>query len=300
MRAAMLFAAFVLAASGAPAASERPPSGEISPELSQVLREIKRAYWATGLGRRLLALTETIPVAEEPPSRGELVEYRGGGTPSFAVDRLKAEKATKLEFEEAFFLARQAALHDCPVELLDARWAAAQAYLDYSLQKAEKDAEFAGRLRAATHAAQRLVESRKEKARFAGERATDGRTLFPGRRPKRDIDRLGFDLYLFSEDPYLFYETVSQDEVGTESVTLTELSDFFARRGERLEAASFRAAGRSALLDGEVYPGRLARAALAVKDGEGLARLRERLGPFRTVGQSELARRVNRWIREGK
>jgi len=85
-----------------------------------------------------------------------------------------------------------------------------------------------------------------------------------------------------------------------DAVTLTELEDFIERYSGRLDRGSFSGAGRYALMEQRAYPGRVLRAARIVGDREGLARIRERVGPFRSVGRDALRRDVNRWLRGRK
>lgn len=279
--------------------SLQPHKGKISEDLRKALNRVRREYWHTESGRRLLALTGDIPVMERGPFRGPFARYVGGESPAFWVDSTRAGDVTQLEFEVAFILIRQEALLDMPVPLIDAELAAHQAVLQYALEKAETQADFARRLRGATSAGRRLVRSRRKKRDFAEDRTTDGRTLFPGKRPKDVLDRLGFDIYLFSEDPYLFYAAVADSAwLSGDAVTLTELEDFIDQHGKHLDRGSYRALERTAIIERRVYPGRVLRAARIVRDRDGIARIRERLGLFGDIGQKELLQKVNRWLRE--
>lgn len=278
-----------------------PSRKEISSPLRKAVIEVKRAYWKTEFGRHLLALTEEIPIREGVPGREALVEFKGGASPHFVVDARKAESATQLEFEVSFVLARMAALLEAPVPFVDAEEAAAQAVLRYAMEKAAVSPEFSKRLQKAVRAGERLAIARKQKRDFADRYSVDSAVLFPGRRPKNAYDRLGYDIYLFSEDPYLFYESVvSSSQLSMEAVTLTELEDIIGRHGDHLGRGVFRALGRYALIESRVYPGRVLRAARIVKDQDGLARIRERLGLFRSSDQAEVLKAINMWIQEGK
>ena len=278
----------------------RPESSEISQDLIKALRAIKRSFWATESGRHLLGLTEDIPVVEHGPSRGPMIVYEPGDPGRLVVDPFQAKKASELEFEIAFFIARQYALLKPPVALVDAALAARQALLGYVLEKARSRSEFAKNLRQATSRAESLALARKAQYAFAEDRGTDGRVLFPGHMPKKALDALGYQLYLFSEDPYLFYEVVAESMPDADAVSMTELEDFIEKHGERLDSGRLRALDRAALMEGRMYPGRLLKAAKSIGDREGLAMMRERLGPFDSVGRDELLKKINAWIREGK
>ncbi|MFH2204607.1 MAG: hypothetical protein ABIJ96_15945 [Elusimicrobiota bacterium] len=284
-----------------PLAAVRPPRDKVSRPLRQALRDMQHAYWTTDYGRRLLALTRDIPVVERGPQRGAMVRFADGERPSFIVDPHQFKNASPLALEIAFILAREHALLRPPVPLLDAELAAQQTALRYVVQRAVAAPEFAARLRRATQAGEKTLRARKSRWEFTEDKNADGRLLYPGKRPADVLDRLGFDLYLFAEDPQLFYAAVEESaRLHADAVTMTELEDFIERYGDQLDRGRFSAAGRYALMEQRAYPGRVLRAARIVGDREGLSRIRERLGPFRSVGQAELLKEVNRWIREGK
>ncbi len=296
-----LLCALCLAAEPVAAPSVRPNRDRISAGLRKTLRAVKREYWVTEFGRHLLSLTEHLPVRERGPHRGAMVRYVPGEPSVLVVDPRQAAGADTLDFEVGFILAREQALLRPPVPLVDAELAAQQAVLEYALQKAAARPEFSKALRAATRAGERLVRERKKRYDFIEDRENDGRLIFPGRRPEGALERLGFDLYLFSEDPYLFYAAVAESaDLSVDAVTLTELEDFIERHGAHLDRGVFQALGRYALVERRVYPGRILRAARVVRDRDGLARIRERLGPFRGAGREKLLEGVNRWIRKGK
>jgi hypothetical protein len=278
----------------------RPESTRISNDLKKALREIKRSFWVTDSGRHLLSLTEDLPIVEQGASRGPMVIYEAGDPGRIIVDSAKAKTASALDFEVAFFTARQFAILKPPVALIDAEFAARQALLEYILEKAAVRPDFAKRLRRATQRGEDLARSRRKKFEFAENRATDGRVLFPGHLPRRSIDALGYQLYLFSEDPFLFYESVVGSRSNPAAVSMTELEDFMDKHGAHMERGRLRAVERTALLDGRMYPGRVLQAARVIGDQEGLVRVRERLGPFSSLGQEHLLKKVNAWLRMGK
>ncbi len=111
--------------------------------------------------------------------------------------------------------------------------------------------------------------------------------------------RLAFDLYLYSEDPFLLYESISQDSLTpSDSVSLDSIEDFLLLHGARLSEVEFHAGGRTAVVSERIYDGDVARAAIFVEDETILAELRERVGTYRSVSGKELSKRVNAWLRE--
>lgn len=296
----------VLAALCAPAGlaqegprSIRPEDRELSKPLRRSLRHLSRELRATEFGRRLLAVTADIPVVERGRQDGPAVRFVPGKRPVFVVDKDRAPDLSSLEFEVLFVRARSWAASRIELELVDMELAAHQAVLEYAVQKVRVSRAFEGRLRKATASSRERIESSRRVFEIARSRDENAAVLFPGRRPDRALERLAFDLYVFSEDPYLFYEAVKRSErFSPEAVELSEVEDFLSLHGDRLDRVSFAALGRVALVEGRPYPGRVGRAALKVRGGEGLSVLREGLGLFRTEAQRELKRKVNAWIRE--
>ncbi|MFA5140823.1 MAG: hypothetical protein WC728_16475 [Elusimicrobiota bacterium] len=287
-------ASLILILAVAPCCAQDRGARPLSRSLRESLVHVTREMSATETGRRLLAVTSEMPVLELPRQPGAPVRFASSPEPSLVVDGARAGALTSLDFEVLFVRARVLAAARIPVDLADAELLAHQTVLEYALDKAAVDPAFLDSLRRATSQARERVESRRK----LGVRAPE---LFPGPRPEGTLARVAFDLFVFSEDPYLFYEAVlASAEPSSERVSLSELEDFLALHGGRLDAVRFVATGRLALAGEGMYPGRVARAALAVRDAEGLSRLREGLGLFRTSGREALTKRVNRWIREGK
>jgi hypothetical protein len=278
-----------------------PPGAELSQPLRKALRQVQREAYLVPLGRHLWAVTADVPVMETGRKQGLPVTLDPGERPVLVVDRERAGSLSLLDFETLFVRARWLAASGMTLELRDAEMAARQSVLDYLLQKAGARPSFAAELRESTRRAREEMEARRRLYAKVDPLSDGARLLFPGSRPERALAAAGFDLYEFSEDPYLFYETaVEAAGLSPEAVGLDELSDFLKLHGDGLSRLTFAAGGRLVLADGRMYPGRLGRAARRVKDQEGLQRLREGLGLFRTTGQEELLRRVNRWVREGK
>ncbi|MEE8424632.1 MAG: hypothetical protein V3S11_02325 [Elusimicrobiota bacterium] len=278
----------------------RPMQG-LSKDLKKALLHIQREIGDTEFGRRLLAATGEIPVAERARRGGLPIEFVPGERPAFAVDRRRAKRLTEWGFEAYFIRARAEAASRITLPLVEAEMSYQQAVLQYALEKAAVRPDFAKSLRKKVRVARAELERRRELRRLAEQRGEDGDILFPGRRPADFLERLAFDLYVFSEDPYAFYGSVA-DTAGLppEAVTLSEVEDFVERYGDRFDQIRIRGLGRYAIVEGRSYPARVARAAKRVRDRDGLRRLREGLALFQTVAQQELIRKVNGFLRESR
>ena len=295
----------VLLAAAAQAAPEvqapvttHPGTRKLSEPLREALRRVNRELSGTEYGRYLLTLTAQVPIVERRQTYGRPVRAVLAPELVIEVDAERAPRLLPLEFELLFLRARWKALCALPIELADEEMAAEQSVLEHALQKAEADKEFAAKLRQATAGARELVESRRRMQKSARGQGNQDPVLFPGMPPKDPLARIAFGLYLFSEDPYAVYAAaVDTAGLGPEAVTLTELKDFLDLHGADAARVQYRADGRLAVVEGRVYPGRVARAAAAVRDREGLARVEERLGPFRGAAQQDLTKRVNAWLR---
>lgn len=297
----------VLAAAPAQAQSGRAapdgvrPMQGLSRDLEKALRHVQREIGATEFGRRLLASTGEIPVAERARRAGLPIEFVPGERPAFAVDRRRAKRLTEWEFEAYFIRARAEAASRITLPLVEAEMSYQQAILQYALEKAALRPRFAKRLRRGVRVARAELERRREHRRLAEKRGVDGDILFPGARPDNLFERLAFDLFVFSEDPYAFYGAVADTaELPPGAVTLSEVEDFIERYGDRLDQVRIRGLGRYAIVDGRAYPARVARAAKRVRDRDGLRRLREGLALFHTVAQRELIPQVNKFLRESR
>jgi len=271
---------------------------ELSTSLKKALRRAHREVGTTELGRYLLTMTVEVPIVERIRLSGTPIRTVGGVQPVIEVDKERVPDLPLTDFESLLFEARWKALARMPIELRDTEMAARQNILDHFIQKAASEPGFTALLRTETAKWRELLESRRELQKAAERGGETEPILFPGAAPRSALARTAFDLYLFSEDPQFFYmKAVETARLSDEAVGFTELEDFLALNGGKLDRVRFQAGGRQALIDGRSYSGALVRAALQVKDREGLERIRERLGPFRTVAQQELRQRVNSWLR---
>lgn len=292
--AALLLAAALSSRAQAPD-SVRPdpaPSAALKAALAETARELRK----TESGRRLLALTESLRVVERPRRPGPPVRYEGGADPALVVDATRAPALSALEFELLSVRERWRASAALPAPVLDGEWASRQAVLEHGLEKADADPDFAAKLRAATSRARASLEARRKQADWARKNGGTGEAMFPGAAPAEALDRLAFDLYLFSEDFGLFYESSVRSGAAPEDApTYDEASEFLERHEEGLGRLS-RPAGGWAELDGRWYRAGAARVARDL-GREGLRRLSERLGPYRSAGRDALLKKVNAWLR---
>ena len=287
------------ASAPSPAPAEPGSPRAPSPKLQEALRHVEEELSATQSGRRLFVQTAELPVLERARTGLGPVRYRSQDKPGLLVDSEAAAKLTALEFELFFVRERRRALIRSPFPLMEEEQALHQAALEYAVEKAALSLEFSRRLREACEDARRFLRARS---------SVDAAALRAGlpplprwREPKSPLDFLARHLVLYSEDPYAFYGAVEDFlELPVETVRLQEVEDLLSLHGAGLDALRWRAEGRYCLAGARLYPGRVCRAAQALKDREGLARLKEGLGPFQSVQREELRAKVNRWFREEK
>jgi hypothetical protein len=301
-----------LAQTGVDVRNEQPPepstvgSGrQVSRELREALKQVDVELARTEAGRRLLAETADVPVTER--FRSSFQEAGVEKSPvrwartsgEIVVDSELAPTLNAFDYEVLFMRERRRAGVRSPIPLVDEEQAAHQEALSYAVEKAASNAAFSKLLRKAYEEGGKVYRSRAalvEAARRQGLRFPP-----PWRPPGGALALLGQELYLFSEDPHLFYAAIEDGlDFSSETVRLDEVEDFLDMHGAGLERVEWRAGGRYAEAGGRLYPGRAARAAFALREREALPRLRERLGPYRSVQSSELRKKANQWIREGR
>ena len=290
---ASLCAAAVSAASAQAPDSVRPsprPSDRLRAALNETSRELRKSE----TGRRLLALTEGLPVVERPRRLGPALRFEPGPPGELVVDADRAPGLSALEFECLSLLERWRAAAAMPYELADNEMAARQALLEHMMEKVEVDPDFAQALRKETAAQREVLERRRSQRDWARKAGDDGSAVFPGPVPRGLLSQLARDLYLFSEDPYLFYREAAGSAGG--APTFDEAADFLERHGARLGRLELRAEGSYAVIEGRMFPAGPAAAAAALgKDG--LRRAAERLGDFRGAPKEALLKKVNAWLR---
>ncbi len=296
----VLFLSAILIAPAGAADFDAPTSVDggkrvLSDSLNDALRHVLWEFARVESGRRMMSLTQDVPIEELRKRRGLPIEWVRGKSPKIQVDRERAKRLSLLEFEMLFYRARWLALANLPIDTLDAEYAVRQEQLAYALDKAESDPEFEKKLRKATAKLRGVLEDRRKSLEFAREHGERGAVLFPGRRPKKAIELLAFDLYLYSEDPFLLYESLGNI---SDAVSMDAIEDFLLLHGARLGEVEFRADGRFAVVSERSYPGAVARGAIFVEDRTTLSELRERVGPYRSVSGKALSGRVNAWLRE--
>lgn len=267
-----------------------------SAPLKSAFAETARELRKTETGRRLLALTEALRLVERPRRIGPALRYEGGEKPALLVDSDRAPALTPLEFELLSVRERWRAAADLPAPVLDGDWASRQAVLEHALEKTDSDPAFAAQLKAETTKVRASLESRRKQADWARKNGASGDTMFPGSPPADELGRLAYDLYLVSEDPGLFFASaVRSGTAPADAPTYDEALEFLERHEEGLGRLSWPKGGW-AELDGRWYKPGPARVAKEL-GRDGLRRLAERLGPYRSVGRDALLKRVNAWLR---
>ncbi|MDD5657393.1 MAG: hypothetical protein PHF00_09095 [Elusimicrobia bacterium] len=290
----VLSAALWLSALGLSPAAARlplpPPAGSPTPAVALRLERADAELRRTAAGRRLLAETLDVPRLQGVAADGVAFQRGSPGVLILDSSRLKSMNEDELELSLARALA-QAAMA-LPFALPEEDMAAYQAELDFALERAERDGDFSGRLRAAYREASRVDAAAPSRSK-----------RFPAPReplPRGELARAGRLLLLFARDPDEFYHAVEADASRDPgSVRLSELEDFVERYGPDYSGARLGPSGLYAWLGSRRYPPGLLRAARRLAQGGGLASLREALGPFQTVGRDELKLKLNAWLRKG-
>ncbi|MDE2489423.1 MAG: hypothetical protein KGM24_01155, partial [Elusimicrobia bacterium] len=103
------------------------------------------------------------------------------------------------------------------------------------------------------------------------------------------------DLAAFERSPEALYWRVESAERG--AARLTDVEDLYALRGAALRALKAPPKGPYGDLDGRRYPGRLVRAAFALRSLGERERLREALGSYDVIGAAALKDALVRWRR---
>ncbi len=269
-----------------------PASAPLKAALAETARELRKSE----TGRRLLALTEELRVVERPHRTGPSVVFDPGPPAALVVDADRAPFLGGLDFELLTLRERWRAAAGLPAVVLDGEMASRQAVLQHALEKAEADPDFAAALRAASSKARATLEARRRQ-RDKASRYGLGADAFPGAAPDGALPALAHDLYLFSEDPALFYRSAVRSglaPLGTP--TADEAADFLELHETALDRLKWGGGGAYALLEGRLYAAGPARVAAALRR-DGLRRLNERLGAFREAPGEALQKKVNAWFR---
>jgi len=307
----LVFLASPEAALGSEAADSQPAPAALRPAqppsqaLQQALESLEAALSRTETGRRLLAETSDVPVVQrhgkgfgDDVHPGIPIRYQDAQR-AIVVDVDAAAALTGLDFEAFFVRERRRAIVRAGIPLVEDEMAAHQEEVAFAVEKAEADADFSKRLRGAYEEAEKIFRSRG--ALEEASRSRGLRPLPPWRAPKDALALWAQEVFLYSEDPYLFYSAIEDGiEFSSDAVRLDEVSDFLESHPARPAGIEWRARGRYGVVGGRLYPGRVLRAALALGGREGILQLRERLGPFMSVQREELHAEVNRWIRGKK
>ena len=298
---ALALGAALAAAGESRATTAKPPWAPPSPVTARRLEAAAAALQETLVGRRLLAETAEL-------SRRESDEAAGAAAVRFVRDqrpvlvlgprRLQALSDAELELALSRELARAAA--DLPVVMPEGDMAACQAELEYAVERGLADAAFSHRLHEAYGAAARKEEAARADRQRIAALLPPGESLPPPllALPRGEFERAGYFLLLFARDPDEFYWAVERGlPRAPGAVRLGELEDFMERYGPDFGSARTDPAGRYVRLGGRRYAPALFQATQRLVESGGLARIREALGPFDTVGADALRVKVNAWLR---
>jgi hypothetical protein len=219
--------------------------------------------------RRLLVADAEVPRAEPPSSRlPRAVDVRGGRRPEIVLDLARLRRAPRAEALAEYARALAVAAIAAPLPLVEAEQAERQWTARVLVETAAEDPELS--------------------------RALDAALKRPDARAP-ELSRAAAFLRLFADDPAAAYWSVESSARG--AARLTDLEDFYAQRGRALRSLKAVPPGPYAVLDGRRYPSARVRAALAVRGGGELTRLREALGSYDSVGVAPLRDAYARWRR---
>jgi hypothetical protein len=233
------------------------------PEIPAAAR-LEAGLSSSAQARRLLVADGDVPRRETHASGLPLaVDERGGESPEIVVDleRLGDLPPGEAAAEYARALARAAVA--APIPLVEAEQASRQWTVQVLVEAAVEDPALSSALRAAE--------------------------LKPAPARGSVLDRAARDLALFERSPDAFYADVESGGVlPREAVRLTALEDLFALRAVEIRALREAPDGPYGELSGRRYPGPVLRAAFLLRAPGALARLREALGAYDSVGVAPL------------
>jgi hypothetical protein len=239
---------------------------------SPAVARLEAALSPSQTARRLLVADADVPRVEAHASGLALaVDERGGASPEIVVDVERLEDLPPGEAEAEYARALARAAIAAPVPFIEAEQAARQWTAAILVENAAADAPLSKALRAAELSPARAAPVLGGAAAF---------------------------LRLFERDPNEAY-AAAESGAGSalEAVRLTDLEDLFALRAAEIRALKAPPDGPYAALGGRRYPGALVRAAFRLRAPGALARLREALGAFDTVGVEPLVDAIKRWRR---
>jgi len=270
--ASLVYLLAAVAASAQPiAVPETGVPAESQKEFARLEESMKRAE----SGRRLLTMTEKLP---RRAGDGPVVVYRQG-PPRLVFDTRLARRVGEWEFQLELARELYMATSDLPIETPDERVAARFAQLRFAVELAREDAPFSRALWTAFESQRRWLDAAPPRPA----------------PPRGEVGKAARLLALFHREPEDFIKEAEADLVGPDAIRLSALADFMEAHGPRYEGAL--EGPHFARLKGRLYRRQLLEAARAVERAGGLSVLRERLGPYDTVGAAELRKELDAWLR---
>lgn len=233
---------------------------------------LEAALSASPAARRLLLAAGDAPRREAHASGLPLaVDERGGERPEIVVDLARLDGLPPAEAEAEYALALSRAAIAAPVPLVEAEQACRLWTAQVLVELAASDPALSRALTEAGRKPSRSAPALQDAARF--------------------LDR-------FERDPLQAYWLVeSGGGLPRAASRLTDLEDLFALHGAELRALKAAPQGPYLVLSGRRYPAALAAAAYRLRAPGELARLRESLGAYDTVGAAALSEALTRWRR---
>lgn len=226
-------------------------------------------------GRRLLTMTSHVPRLE---SDGPVVRYRSA-PPRLVFDTRAARSAGEWEFQLSLARELFLAMSALPFETPDERVAARHAELVFALELAREDAPFGRALWSAFEAQRRYIDAPPPRPS----------------PPRGELGKVARLLALFQREPDDFIQAAESELSSPDAVRLAALEDFAAAHGPRYDDAL--EGPHYARLKGKLYPRALLEAARRAERHGGVGAVRERLGPYDTVGFAALRRELDAWLR---
>lgn len=277
------------------------PGTALSPATAGELGRIEGRMSVSLLGRRLLAQTTDVPRRELPGASGRDGLRFVGPQGLLAFDSSRLSQNTEWEME--LILARELARASqaMPIVLLEGETAAAQAELEFALERALEDKAFDARLRGAVRRMEKRAEALRASDAWQRLRLPlEAQDLPVLDLPVSEFDRVAYYLLLFLRSPDEFYWAIERGQAWPpETVSLTELEDFLEKHhGDDLSSAQPGASGLYQRVGGRRYRPALVQAARATQQVGGIVFLHEALSAFSSGAIDSLRLKLNAWSRK--
>jgi hypothetical protein len=241
-------------------------------EGSSVVTRLEVVLAPSMTARRLFAAAADVERREAHASGLRFaVDERGGDAPEIVVDLERIGDLPPGEAVAEYARALSLAEIASPVPLIEAEQASRQWTAQVLLEAVAEDPSLSKELQAA------------ERAPASGAPVLARAAAFIGR---------------FEREPQSAWRSVESDGgAPREAVRLTDLEDLFALHAAAVRALKAPPEGEYGTLDYRRYPGARVRAAYRLRSPGAVARLREALGAYDTVGVEPLKRAIFLWRR---